>query len=150
MVVNGWTLFYFRLFADLLQRLEQDVTKLARNDPEGFVHHEKAKLLKMVHDSITKDVPTNPNDSKFRLGKALSDRFTDWRRVKRGLPPRYRLFFKFTSAQRNIIYAWLNNEHTLRKEGAKTDVYEVFKKMLNRGEVPNSIEDLLRGATSPQ
>lgn len=150
MAVNGWTLFYFRLFADILHRLEQDVTKLARKDPEGFVHHEKAKLLKMVHDSITKDVPTDPKDSKFRLGNTLGDRFKDWRRVKRGLPPRYRLFFKFTSVQWKIIYAWLNDEHTLRKEGAKTDVYEVFKKMLNRGEVPDSLEELLRSATSPQ
>jgi hypothetical protein len=48
MVVNGWTLYYFRLFADILHRLEQDVAELARKDPEGFVHHEKAKLLKSV------------------------------------------------------------------------------------------------------
>lgn len=150
MVVNGWSLFYFKLFAEILHRLEQDVTELARKDPDGFIHHEKAKLLKSVHNSITKDVPTNPNDAKFRLGKTLGDRFTDWRRVKRGLPPRYRLFFKFTSAQRKIIYAWLNDEHTLRKDGSKTDVYEVFKKMLQRGGVPNSIEDLLKGSTAPQ
>lgn len=150
MVVNGWSLFYFRLFADILRRLEQDVTELARKDPVGFIHHEKAKLLKSAHNSITKDVPTNPNDAKFRLGKTLSDRFADWRRVKCGLPPRYRLFFKFTSVQRNIIYAWLNDEHTLRKEGSKTDVYEVFKKMLRRGGVPDSIEDLLKGSTAPR
>lgn len=149
-VVNGWSLFYFRLFADILNRLERDVTELAQKDPSGFVHHEKAKLLKSVHDSITKDVPTNPNDSKFLLGKTLGDRFTDWRRVKYGLPQRYRLFFKFTSAQRKIIYVWFNDEHTLRKAGAKTDVYEVFKQMLKRGEVPDSIEDLLKGAIIPR
>jgi toxin YhaV len=150
MVVNGWSLFYFKLFADILNRLEQDVVELARKDPDGFIHHEKAKLLKSVHDSITKGVPTNPNDAKFRLGKTLGDRFTDWRRVKYGLPQRYRLFFKFTSAQRKIIYAWLNDEHTLRKDGSKTDVYEVFKRMLRHGGVPDSIEDLLKGSTAPQ
>ena len=148
MVVNGWTLYYFRLFADILHRLEQDVAELARKDPEGFVHHEKAKLLKSVLNSITKDVPTNPNDAKFRLGKTLGERFKVWRHVKQGLPPRYRLFFKFSSAQWKIIYTWLNDKNSLRKEGAKTDVYEVFKRMLRRGEIPDSIEELLRGATS--
>jgi toxin YhaV len=112
MVVNGWTLYYFRLFADILHRLEQDVAELARKDPEGFVHHEKAKLLKSVLNSITKDVPTNPNDAKFRLGKTLGERFKVWRRVKQGLPHRYRLFFKFTSAQWKIIYTWLNDKNT--------------------------------------
>jgi toxin YhaV len=150
MTVNGWNLFRFVLFADILNKLEQDVTELARKDPDGFIHHKKTKLLKSVHDSITKDVPNDPNDAKFRLGKTLGDRFTDWRRVKRGLPPRYRLFFKFTSAQRKIIYVWLNDEHTLRKEGSKTDVYEVFKQMLKRGQVPDSIADLLKKSAAPQ
>jgi toxin YhaV len=148
MVVNGWTLFYFKLFADILSKLERDVAELARKDPEGYVHREKAKLLKSVLNSITKDVPTNPNDAKFRLGKTLGDRFKDWRRVKQGLPSRYRLFFKFTSAQWRIIYAWLNDKNTLRKEGAKTDAYEVFNRMLARGEVPDSIEELLKDSTS--
>ena len=41
-----------------------------------------------------------------------------------------------------IIYAWLNDEDTLRKEGSRTDVYEVFKRMLGRGEVPSTIDEL--------
>jgi len=31
----------------------------------------------------------------------------------------------------------------LRKAGSKTDVYEAFKRMLTRGEVPSSIKALL-------
>lgn len=149
MVANGWSLFYFKLFADILRELEHDVTELKRKDPDGFIHHEKAKLLKSVYDTITQDVPNNPNDVKFRLGKTLGDRYTDWRRIKRGLPQRYRLFFKFTSAQHKIVYAWLNDERTLRKDGSKKDVYEVFQQMLRRGEVPDGIEQLLKGAMSP-
>ena len=38
--------------------------------------------------------------------------------------------------------AWLNDEATLRKAGAKTDVYAVFQRMLRRGEVPSGIEEL--------
>lgn len=145
MRINNWDLFYFRLFAERLTQLEQDVAALAAADPNGFSGHPKAKLLRAVFDSITQDVPGNPEHEKFRLGKTL-DAYSNWRRVKRGLPPRYRLFFKFTSAQRKIIYAWLNDDSTLRKDGDRNDVYEVFKRLLRRGEVPDSIDELLRQA----
>ena len=72
----------------------------------------------------------------------------NWRRIKRGLPQRYRLFFMFASTPLQvIIYAWLNDEDTLRKEGSRTDVYEVFKRMLERGEVPSTIDELIQGST---
>lgn len=143
MQINNWDIFYFRLFSDRLNQLEQDVSRLASADPQGYKTHPKTKLLKAVYDSIRLDVPTDPSHKKFRLGKTLQQ-FTDWRRVKRGLPPRYRLFFKFTSTQSLIIYAWLNDESTLRKDGDKNDVYEVFKRLLRRGEVPDSLTALLQ------
>ena len=63
---------------------------------------------------------------------------------EKGMPERYRLFFRFASNPiQIIIYVWFNDENTLRKAGAKTDVYETFKRMLARGEVPGSIEELL-------
>ena len=43
-------------------------------------------------------------------------------------------------------YAWLNDHGTLRKEGSRIDVYEVFKRMLERGEVPSTINDLIQGS----
>jgi len=56
----------------------------------------------------------------------------------------HRLFFRFTSKPvKVIVYVWFNDEDTLRKAGSKTDVYEVFKRMLGRGQVPTSITDLL-------
>lgn len=147
MAANGWDLFYFRLFKETLDRLEREVTALAQKDPKGFVRHGKAKLLKAVVDNVRQEVPRDPDSPAFRLGKTLGDQYTDWRRVKRHrLPNRYRLFFRFASSQKKIVYAWLNDEHSIRKEGAKTDVYEVFKAMLRRGDVPSSFEDLLKGS----
>jgi hypothetical protein len=32
-----------------------------------------------------------------------------------------------------IIYAWINDELTLRKRGANTDVYQMFQGMLEAG-----------------
>lgn len=132
MVSNGWNLFYFRLFGQILNQLEAEVTALAKKDPEGFHHHPKAKLLKAVIDNVRAEVPSDPEHRDYWLGGTLGDEYKDWRRVKHRLLPRYRLFFKFASSQERIVYAWLNDESTLRKEGSKTDVYEVFKRMLRR------------------
>ncbi|MGH8675375.1 MAG: type II toxin-antitoxin system YhaV family toxin [Burkholderiales bacterium] len=96
-----------------------------------------------VYKAITEVVPSNPDHPDFRVGHTLAADYAHWRRVKRGLPARYRLFYRFsTRPAKIIVHAWLNDEATLRKAGAKTDVYAVFGKMLARGEVPSDIEDL--------
>lgn len=83
------------------------------------------------------------------MGHSLGPDCAHWRRVKRGLPQRYRLFFRFSSqSARIIVYAWLNDEATLRKAGAKTDVYAVFQRMLRRGEVPSDIKELKKRASA--
>jgi toxin YhaV len=141
LVVNGWELFYFRLFKEFLDSLDREVTALAEKDPEGFVHHKKTKLLKAVVDNVRIEVPRDPDSPAFRLGKTLGNQHTDWRRVKHHrLPPRYRLFFKFASSRRKVVYAWMDDEYSQRKAGAKTDVYEIFKGLLRRGTVPDSFE----------
>jgi toxin YhaV len=147
MQVNGWTLLAFTLFAQRLAALRNEVAHLRKKDPKGFVDHPTTKLLASVYDAIKQRVPVDPNAAEFRLGKTLGSAYTAWRRVKNGLPNRYRLFFRFSSRPaRLVIYVWLNDEATLRKEGAKTDVYAVFKAMLERGEVPDSIAALQKAA----
>lgn len=144
---SAYRLFYFRLFAERLDRLEVEVTQLACNDPEHYRKHPQTKLLASVYRAITHEVPANPDDPAYRLGHTLGAGNTHWRRVKKGLPQRYRLFFRFsTAALPVIVYVWLNDEHTLRKEGAKSDVYAVFQRMLARGDVPDSVKSLLDDA----
>ncbi len=66
------------------------------------------------------------------------------------MPDRYRLFFRFASSPvRLIVYVWFNDEDALRKAGSKTEVYEVFKRLLIRGEVPLSIAVLLSESEKP-
>ena len=147
MIVNGWTLYYFRLFKAALDELEQSVTKLAKQDPEGYKTHPKTRLLASVYKAIMQTVPANPDAPEFRLGKTLGAEYSSWRRVKKSMPDRYRLFFRFASRPvKVIVYAWLNDEDTLRKAGAKTDVYEAFRRMLVRGEVPSGMDELLEEA----
>lgn len=144
MIANGWGLYYFRIFKAALDELEAVVTQLAQDDPKGYKTHPKTKLLASVYKAITEVVPANPNAPEFRLGKTLGADNTNWRRVKKGLPDRYRLFFRFASSPvKVIVYVWFNDEDTLRNAGAKTDVYEAFRRMLARGVVPWSIGELL-------
>ena len=147
MIANGWSLYYYRTFKAALDELEAVVARLATDDPAGYKTHPKAKLLASVYRAITQLVPANPDASQFRLGKTLGSANTNWRRVKKGMPDRYRLFFRFASSPvKVIVYVWFNDEDTLRKAGSKSDVYESFKRMLARGVVPRDIDDLLREA----
>lgn len=150
-MATSWNLYYFKLFADILDSLETEVTRLkAEKTLDEFRRHPKTLLLKSVIEQITKEVPSDPTQKKFLLGNTLGKQHTDWRRVKKGLPQRYRLFFKFSSAKKSIIYAWLNDESTYRKEGSKTDVYVAFQKLLTKGTVPSNIDQLIEQATPPK
>ena len=145
MVVNGWKLYYFRPFAAALDELETQVAALARRNPAGYKSHPKTRLLTSVYKAISQAVPANPDHADFRLGKALGTEYANWRRVKKGMPDRYRLFFRYASRPAKVIvYVWFNDEDTLRKAGSKTDVYEAFRRMLARGEVPDGIAALLK------
>ena len=146
-LAKGWRLYYFRIFQAALDELEATVTQLAREKPNTYKTHPKTKLLASVYKAITDTVPSNPAAPEFRLGKTLGAQNTHWRRVKKGLPERYRLFFRFASSPTKVIvYVWFNDEDSLRKAGAKTDVYETFQSMLARGVVPGGIGELLAGA----
>ena len=39
---------------------------------------------------------------------------------------------------------------SLTQDVARTDVYEVFKRMLERGEVPSTIDELIQESIDPQ
>lgn len=105
---------------------------------DGFAKHPTVKLLKAVVHAILDEVPADPASSLFEQGNTLGEAHRHWRRVKRRLPPRYRLFFRFSSVQSKIVFAWLNDASSLRQDGAKTDVYRVFKHLLDQGKVPDS------------
>lgn len=143
-MINGWRIYYFRLFQMRLNDLEKEVKKLQEKSPNTYQRHPTTKLLASVNRVITQQVPADPNHADFWLGKTLGDQYTAFRRVKKGMPDRYRLFFRFASETISIIYIWLNDENTLRKEGSKTDVYVVFKKLLEGGTVPIDMGKMLK------
>ncbi|OCH05874.1 hypothetical protein A6D98_06165 [Aliivibrio fischeri] len=144
---NGYELHTLNIFQDILFNLVDEAEKIMAKDPEHFHTHPKIKLLSAVFDAISSSVPEDPNNNDFRQGLTLGKKYKSWRRVKKKLPPRYRLFFQFDNTPpKTIIYAWLNDDSTLRKTGAKTDVYKVFEKMLKNNTIPTSWDELMAEA----
>ena len=62
---------------------------------------------------------------------------------------RFRLFFRYDSKAKVIVYAWVNDDDSKRTYGSKTDAYAVFKKMLDKGNPPDDWEALLKVAKHP-
>ena len=118
------------------------VEALERHQPATYRSHPKTKLLKRIHDLILVEIPLDPNAAEFQLGNTLGPAHRHWRRAK--FLGRFRLFFRFSTAHKAIVYAWVNDETTLRKAGSKTDPYALFTKRLQEGDPPDHWEDLFR------
>ncbi len=145
MEVNGWRLFQYPLFEHQLKKLTEAVEQLSVTQPNTYKEHPKTKLLATIHRLITESIPRYPNAPEFRQGDALGPDNRHWFRAK--FHQRYRLFFRFSSKDKVVVYVGVNDESTLRKAGARTDVYAVFKSMLDAGEPPRTLEALLKRAT---
>ncbi len=141
MQVNEWTLWAHPAFAQPFLKLIDEVELLASKDPKNFGDYPKTKLLARIRDLILKEIPANPSSPEFEQGNTLGKDQRHWKRAK--FLRRFRLFFRFSSKHKIIIYAWVNDENTLRKAGATTDPYKVFEKRLLRGNPPSNWDELL-------
>lgn len=148
MEAHGWRLFQYPLFEAQLRRLREAVEHLSITQPETYKEHPKTKLLATIHRYITEIIPRDANAPEFRQGDTLGPDNRHWFRAK--FHQRYRLFFRFSTKDKVIVYVWVNDEFTLRKAGSKTDVYAVFKSMLDAGDPPRTLDALLRRAKEMQ
>ena len=132
-VASGWTVYFHRIFAERYNQLLVRVAALRRElPPEQYGQHPSVKLLAKITRIIRETVPTKPDAPEVRLKRDLAK----FRRIEGlGLPDRYRLFWVFSSKLRTIIFLYVNDETTLRKQGADTDPYEVFKRLISRREI---------------
>jgi toxin YhaV len=150
LVRNGWNIYFHSLFRDRYDALRASVTTLEQRaaageiTAEALVEHPDVKLFSALHEIINVKVPQDPQSKSYEQGNTLGKVGKGWRRVKgQGLPGRLRLFFRFDTSEKAIVFAWLNDENTQRKTGAKTDCYEVFGAMLKRKNPPSTFQELL-------
>lgn len=143
-VINGWTIFAHPLFLDEIDSLIEQVEKLKTKDPVNYVRKNASKRLAAIAKLAFEVIPKDPTLSDYRQGSTLGDDHKHWFRAK--FFQQYRLFFRFDSASKIIVYSWVNDEKNKSAYGRKTDAYCVFEKMLNSGHPPDDWSQLLKEA----
>ena len=133
--VNGWTLYAHPLFLEQIEKLTTAVERAREKDPDAFASTANAKLLAAMRKLMFEVIPVDPTRPEFRQGGTLGPSRKHWFRAKFG-GGRFRLFFRYSSSAKIIIYAWVNDANTLRTYGSKSDAYAVFKSMLDKGNPP--------------
>jgi len=143
---HGWNLLFHDCLIAQLQKLDAAAARVRAQDPARYESNANTKLFAALANLIFETVPGDPNREEYRQGNTMGPGFRHWRRAKIGR--RFRLFFRFDSKTRIIIFAWVNDENTLRSAGAKTDPYAVFQKMLKSGHPPDDWDALLKASKS--
>jgi toxin YhaV len=166
---NGWIIIFHPAFGQEWSRLNERYDLLKKRLPkQKFLTHSDVKLLAALDRGIREIIPDNPLHSDFALHSSLQ-KYS--RLKKKGLPGRYRLFFKVFDRERveekqrkfidsianvtdhkepikGIIFIlWLGFP---RKEGDKRDCYRVFKQKVKNGEFSPSIPRLLEECYSQE
>lgn len=146
MQVNGWELFAHPLLLDQVEKLLAAVEKAKKKRPKDYQATASFKLLAALETLLFTVIPEDPGRAEYRQGATLGADYTHWFRAKFG-GQRFRLFFRYDSTSKIIVYAWVNDEDSKRTYGAKTDAYAVFRKMLEKGNPPDDWESLLNAAS---
>ena len=143
---HGWILLFHECIAEQLQKLHAAAERAQRNDPSGFERNANVKLFRALSQLILETVPSDPGRDEYRQGNTLGSAHRHWRRAKIGR--RFRLFFRYDSRSKTIVFAWVNDEQTLRSAGSKSDPYAVFGKMLEKGNPPDDWGQLVATSRS--
>jgi toxin YhaV len=149
LTINGWTVLAHPLFLDRWEKLIEAVDALKAKKPEDYQKSADAKLLAALVQLVTVAIPSDPTAAAYRQGSTLGDDRKHWFRAKFG-NGRFRLFFRYSSASKVIIFAWVNDENSLRTYGSKTDAYKIFKGMLDDGHPPDEWDALNKQASDPE
>lgn len=117
-----------RYVVELTQEAEAVYTKLADEadhcTARGDETNSKVTLFRMVEDALDNLIPHDP----FNKSRALTGPLSNICRVKKG---RMRVCYIGSSKARRITILYIST--TLRKEGDRSDPYELFTKLVASG-----------------
>ena len=146
LLIHGWTVFAHPLFLAQLEGLVQQVERLKKKDPVGYVKKNANKRLAAVAKLAFDVIPQDPARPEYRQGNTLGDDYKHWFRAK--FFQQYRLFFRYHAPSQVIVLAWVNDEDSKRAYESGDDAYRVFGKMLDSGHPPDDWDQLLNEAQS--
>ncbi|TCQ03844.1 toxin YhaV [Rhizobium sp. PP-F2F-G36] len=146
LTINGWSILAHPLFLDQVEKLIEAVDAIKAKRPDNYQTTANAKLLAVLVQLVTVTIPLDPSATVYRQGSTLGGNRKHWFRAKFG-NSRFRLFFRYSSTSKVIIFAWVSDENTLRTYNSKTDAYNVFKGMLDDGHPPDDWSTLYKEAS---
>lgn len=141
LVVHGWSLYAHPLFTAQVEALLNQVEALRQRDPAGYSQRNATKRLAAIARLAFELIPQDPTRAEYRQGATLGGAHQHWFRAK--FFQQYRLFFRYHSGARVIVYAWVNDEDSRRAYERGDDAYRVFRRMLASGHPPNDWDQLL-------
>ncbi len=145
-VINGWSLYAHPAFKEYMRKLAIAVRKIKERNPDNWERSNIVSLYKAIVRSCLVEIPNDPADSRYRQGNTLGKPYKHWFSTKPA--SRHRLFFRYDRKSRIVAYAWINGPKQLRTAGSKRDPYVVFAKLLERGEIPDSWDALIKSCDS--
>ena len=114
---HGWTLLFHDCLIDQLRKLHSAVQRAQRSDPAGFGSNANVKLFQALSRLMLGVIPQDPSRDEYRQGRTLGPRH--WRRARIGR--RFRLFFRYDARAKVIVFAWVNDQSTLRSSGSRNE-----------------------------
>ena len=146
LVINGWNIFAHPLFLDQFEELLAQVESLRQRYPKDYKRKNATKRLAAIVKLAFNVIPQDPTRREYRQGTTLGDEYKHWFRAN--FFQQYRLFFRYHTESKIVVFAWVNDEHSKRAYDSSTDAYRVFKKMLASGNPPDDWNELLKEAKS--
>ncbi len=140
---HGWNLLFHEGLIEQLQKLQTAAKKAKAQDPQGFESNANLKLFNALAQLMLETVPSDPSRDEYRQGNTMGPAFRHWRRAKLGR--RFRLFFRFDSKTRIIIFmAMMEAQTYLAKRQARADL-NAFDAVMARtgGEPPREGDRIL-------
>lgn len=140
---HGWNLLFHDGLIEQLQKLQTAAQKAKAQDPQGFESNANLKLFNALAQLMLETVPSDPSRDEYRQGNTMGPAFRHWRRAKLGR--RFRLFFRFDSKTRIIIFmATMEAQTYLAKRQARADL-NAFDAVMARtgGEPPREGDRIL-------
>ena len=101
---HGWNLLFHQCFLEQTRKLHAAVRRAQKR---GDSANANVKLFERLSRLVLEAIPSAPGGTEYRLGNTLGDEHRHWRRAKIGR--RFRLFFRYDTTSRVIIYAWIND-----------------------------------------
>lgn len=151
LIVNGWVLLFHPALVEQLERLTAAaIADLEKRDATGTHGRGTAatandKVVSYLYHAMFEEIPQAPASAQYQQGNTLGPSRRHWRRDKFGAG-RFRLFFRYMTPIRTIVYGWVNDQNSLRTYGSSTDAYRRFGEQLDRGHPPDDWDALVEAS----